>query len=67
MSARQQLDEVKTHSDIEQIKQAIKTLEATCENYVARRMNSNIKAAMQGHSIDEYASDKKSAAKTEES
>lgn len=67
MSARQQLDEVKAHSDIEQIKQAIKTLEATCEDYVARRMNSNIKTAMQGHSIDEYATDKKSAAKAEES
>ena len=65
MSARQQLDEVKTHSDIEQIKQTIKTLEATCEDYVARRMNSNIKTAMQGHSIDEYASDKKSAEKEE--
>ena len=65
LSARQQLDEVKTHSDIEQIKQAIKTLETTCEDYVARRMNSNIKTAMQGHSIDEYASDKKSAEKEE--
>ena len=67
MSARQQLDEVKTHSDIEQIKQAIKTLESTCEDYVARRMNSNIKTAMQGHSIDEYASDKKPVEKAEES
>ena len=67
LSARQQLDEIKTHSDIEQIKQAIKTLEATCEDYVARRMNSNIKTAMQGHSIDEYASDKKPVEKAEES
>ena len=67
LSARQQLDEIKTHSDIEQIKQAIKTLEAKCEDYVARRMNSNIKTAMQGHSIDEYASDKKPVEKAEES
>jgi len=67
LSARQKLDAVKTTSDIEQIKQAIKTLEATCEDYVARRMNLNIKTAMQGHSIDEYASDKKSAEKVEES
>ena len=65
LSARQKLDAVKTTSDIEQIKQAIKTLETTCEDYVARRMNSNIKTAMQGHSIDEYASDKKSAEKEE--
>ena len=67
LSARQKLDEVKTTSDIERVKQAIKTLEATCENYVARRMNSNIKSAMQGHSIDEYASDSTSAEKAEES
>ncbi len=67
MSARQKLDAVKNSSDIEQIKQAIKTLEATCEDYVARRMNSNIKTAMKGHSIDEYASDSKSAEKAEES
>ena len=65
LSARQKLDAVKAMSDIERIKQAIKTLEATCEDYVARRMNSNIKTAMQGHSIDEYASDKKSAEKEE--
>lgn len=57
MAARQSLVDDKEASDIEQIKQAIKKLEATCEDYVARRMNSNIKNAMQGHSIEEYASD----------
>ncbi len=67
MSARQALAEVKVTSDIEQIEQAIKTLEATCEDYVARRMNSNIKTAMQGHSIDEYASASESDVKAEES
>ena len=56
MSARQALFDVKSNSDIDEIKQNIKKLEAVCENYVARRMNSNIKIAMQGHSVDEYAS-----------
>ncbi len=56
MAARQALVEVKDESDIEQIKQTIKQLETACDDYVARRMNSNIKNAMQGHSIEEYAS-----------
>jgi molecular chaperone HscA len=57
MAARSTLAEVKTGTDIEAIEQSIKQLEKTCEDYVARRMNSNIKIAMQGHSIEEYASD----------
>ena len=55
--ARQDLLDMKSGSDKERIKQLIKELEVTCEDYVARRMNSNIKGAMQGHSIEEYASD----------
>ncbi len=55
-TARQALVEKKTTADLKAIKQAIKQLEASCEDYVARRMNSNIKTAMQGHSIEEYAS-----------
>jgi molecular chaperone HscA len=54
--ARQALVDVKSSTDNDAIKKAIKHLEAACEDYVARRMNSNIKIAMQGHSIDEYAS-----------
>ena len=54
--ARQVLVDTKTTADIEKIKQSIKQLEAVCEDYVARRMNTNIKTAMQGHSIEEYAS-----------
>ena len=56
-AARQQLVTVKSDADVDKIKQAIKQLESACEDYVARRMNTNIKIAMQGHSIDEYASD----------
>ena len=62
MAVRQLLLDVKDESNIEQIKQTIKKLETACEDYVARRMNSNIKNAMQGHSIDEYASDSSSEA-----
>lgn len=58
-NARQALVEVKAEADIEKIKQNINQLEAVCEEYVARRMNSNIKSAMQGHSIEEYSSDSK--------
>jgi len=54
--ARQALLDVKSDTDKEKIEQAIKQVEKSCENYVARRMNSNIKIAMQGHSIEEYAS-----------
>ncbi|MDH5612079.1 MAG: Fe-S protein assembly chaperone HscA [Gammaproteobacteria bacterium] len=53
--ARVQLLEAKAGDDAESIKAAIKTLESACADYVARRMNSNIRNAMQGHSINEYA------------
>ena len=65
--ARQALADVKDKRDIKNIEQAIKHLEAVCEDYVARRMNTNIKNAMQGHSIEEYASDASSDAEVEES
>jgi molecular chaperone HscA len=54
--ARQKLATVKQGNDIASIEAAIKHLEKTCEDYVARRMNTSIKIAMQGHSIEEYAS-----------
>lgn len=56
-SARQQLVAAKTSTDIDKIELGIKQLEVACEDYVARRMNSNIRSAMQGHSIEEYAAD----------
>jgi len=62
MNARQALVDIKSGSSVDEIEQTIKKLEATCENYIARRMNSNIKIAMQGHSIEEYSSDIKSEA-----
>ena len=67
MLARRALVDVKGGSDNDKIKQAIKNLESVCEDYVARRMNSNIKNAMQGHSIEEYATDSTSDAEAEES
>lgn len=65
MVARQALIDVKDKTDIKLIERSIKNVESTCEDYVARRMNSNIKNAMQGHSIEEYAFD--SDAEVEES
>lgn len=66
-TARQQLVESKSGADMKKIKQAIEDLEATCEAYVARRMNTSIKTAMEGHSVDEYVPKSKSEAETEES
>ena len=65
-NAREVLVETKSGSDVDAIEQAIKQLEAACEVYVARRMNTNIKTAMQGHSIDEYASQQSSDAEAAE-
>jgi molecular chaperone HscA len=64
--ARQALVETKSGEHVDAIEQAIKKLESACEDYVARRMNSNIKTAMQGHSIEEYASQQNTEAKAAE-
>jgi len=53
--AREELIKAKAGDDGEVIKTAIKNIEAACADYVARRMNSNIRNAMQGHSVEEYA------------
>lgn len=53
--ARELLVNAKSSDDTENIKAAIKKLENACADYVARRMNSNIRNAMQGHSVEEYA------------
>jgi len=54
--ARQELINAKASDDSGIIKAAIKSLEKVCDDYVARRMNSNIQKAMRGHSVDEYVS-----------
>lgn len=56
-AARASLVDARGGEDVASIENAIKQLEAACEDYVARRMNTNIRNAMQGHSIDEYASE----------
>jgi hypothetical protein len=33
----------------------IRLLEQTCEEFVARRMNTSIRKAMKGHAVTEYA------------
>ncbi len=55
LDARQALLTVKTGDDGDAVKAAIKHLESSCEDYVARRMNNSIRNAMQGHSINEYS------------
>ena len=54
--AREKLLDAKAGDDNDNIKSAIKNIEDACADYVARRMNTNIRNAMQGHSVDEYAS-----------
>jgi len=52
--ARQNLVEIKVGENSKDIKQAIAEVESACTEFVSRRMNTNIKQAMQGHSVDEY-------------
>jgi molecular chaperone HscA len=42
-------------TDAVEVEAAIKQLEKDCEFYVERRMNSNIRKAMAGHRVDEFA------------
>ncbi len=57
VDAREQLIAAGAGDDPDMIKKAISELEKTCENFVARRMNSSIRKAMKGHTIDEYATE----------
>ncbi len=57
MDEREKLVAVKSADDEDAIKAAIEQLEAACTDFVARRMNSSIKQAMQGHNINEYVTD----------
>lgn len=52
--ARQLLQQVQNHDDITVIKQAIAELENLTQDFAARRMDASIKAAMQGHNINEF-------------
>ncbi|MDH5518127.1 MAG: Fe-S protein assembly chaperone HscA [Gammaproteobacteria bacterium] len=58
--SRAALSALRQSGTAEQIKQAVKTLEKTCEGYIARRMNQSIHDAMAGHKIDEYTTNKDS-------
>ena len=54
LEARAQLLTARQGDKVDAIEQAIKHLEAVCEDYVARRMNASIRGAMKGHRVDEY-------------
>ncbi|PID44765.1 MAG: Fe-S protein assembly chaperone HscA [Proteobacteria bacterium] len=56
LAAREVLVKARQGDDAEVVKAAIKHLEAAAEAYVARRMDSNIQAAMSGHNITEFES-----------
>ena len=51
---RDQLIDLIQANDANAIKQGIKTLEQASRNFVARRMDAGIRAAMQGHSVNEF-------------
>ena len=53
-SALQQLISLRAGDDADAIKRGIEELEAVCEFYVERRMNSNIASALSGHKVEEF-------------
>jgi len=48
------LEHIATGADAEAIKIALEALEKTCDFYVERRMNQNIRVAMAGHKLEEF-------------
>ena len=54
LAARQHLVAVRQVIDPQAIEEAIKHLEQTAAFYVERRMNHSIRAAMAGHTVDEF-------------
>jgi len=56
LDAREALVKARESDDADVVKSAIKHMEKTAETYVARRMDSNIQAAMSGHNITEFES-----------
>lgn len=57
LSKRADLAAVSQTEQLDVIEQAIKQLEQAAETYVARRMNASVRAAMAGHTVDEFAAD----------
>ncbi len=56
LKAREQLQKIKESSeDSAEVKAAIKNMEKVAEFYVARRMNDNVKTAMQGQNVSDFA------------
>ncbi len=56
LEARENLQNIKDNSeDSAEVKSAIKNMEKVAEFYVARRMDDNVKTAMQGQSVSDFA------------
>jgi molecular chaperone HscA len=53
-AAAQRLQEAASGTDYRAIKQAIEEVETASNDFVARRMNDNIKRVMAGHRVDEF-------------
>ncbi len=55
-TAREELQKIKDSSNsADDVKKAIKNMEKVAEFYVARRMNDNVKTAMQGQNVADFA------------
>jgi len=54
VAARNRLEAAKSVDNPVQIRTVIRMLEQTCEEFIARRMNTSIRNAMKGHSVKEY-------------
>jgi len=64
LDARQQLEQARNSSDeVDDVKTAIKNMEKVAEFYVARRMDDNVKKAMQGQNVSDFADTDKDADK----
>jgi molecular chaperone HscA len=58
VAARNRLEAAKVVDNPAQIRTVIKLLEQTCEEFIARRMNTSIRKAMKGHAVTEYTHQK---------
>ena len=53
-AAARELDQLRRGADHRAIKRAIEAVEKASADYVARRMDANIRTAMAGHAVDEF-------------
>ena len=54
LQAKHQLEEVLEGDGADIIRERIRLLEASCENYIAKRMNQSIQKVMRGQAVEEF-------------